>query len=268
MCKRITYVPVVAPCNHIFCEDCLREKLRKGPRCPAKGCLRAAVPLSLAECRPLAEADPKAEQVRGAIDVRCRLFARGCRWKGSVRELVPHKEVCRFVTLLCKNKGCGDKLERRLMKEHSTACEFYVQKLPCLNCGGAPLAYAALQVHVERQCPSFYGWVLVDDEWSWGCPTVRHAQRMSEAAATLAKRIAKMQAESEGMRMNTEAATALMEARQAKATALASKKSKAIEAAEEAFVQATVQVGKVSGARARDGANALSLLTLIRNDSR
>ena len=245
ICRRVVYEPVQAPCHHIFCHECLKDKLRKDQRCPAKGCLRASVPLSIDDCVPLAQADPGAEKVRGEIRVKCRLFGRGCRWKGVVRELVPHRDTCRYVTLQCHNVGCGLKMERRFMKDHSAECPHRRRTLRCTYCGAVELPYKQLQQHVEMQCPAFFGWEPTHgDLFVWACPSVKHANQMSAAAIKLAKHIAKVQADEETKRANKGAAEALAEARRAKAEALAEDGD--VEAAEEAFVQATVNVGRVA----------------------
>ena len=246
VCRRIAYEPLAAPCHHIFCTQCISDKLRHDKRCPVKTCRRQAVPLAFDDCKPLASSDPGAERVRGEIQIRCRLFGRGCRWNGLIREFTPHQGVCRYRTLLCPNKGCGEKMERRFMNDHAKTCRHRKIVLRCPFCGGPELALSLLQHHVEKQCPAFYDWVPEDEDWFWLCPSIAHAHQMSEAAVQVAKTIARTKAEEEGMRMNRDAAEALLHAREVKAKALAAG-SDDVEAAEEAFVQATVHVGKVCG---------------------
>ncbi|KAL7479274.1 hypothetical protein ACHAW6_005011 [Cyclotella cf. meneghiniana] len=90
--------PVITPCEHIFCGECLEQAMKRNKCCPNDRC-----PISTTDVKPL-EKGKLLWRIWANILVRCGNCEVGCRWKGSIAEYKGHAENCPGVILADKSR--------------------------------------------------------------------------------------------------------------------------------------------------------------------
>eukprot|EP00804_Cyclotella_cryptica_P030305 CCRYP_011846-RA/>CCRYP_011846-RA protein AED:0.03 eAED:0.03 QI:137/1/1/1/0/0/2/332/243 len=81
-------VPVVTPCQHLFCNDCLREALSRQQLCPVDRC-----PVDRRQVSTLGEGT-LIKRIWGSVKVKCANHVHGCAWTGPVADYKSHAESC------------------------------------------------------------------------------------------------------------------------------------------------------------------------------
>ena len=78
--------PRITPCNHLFCETCIRQALSDKYLCP----------IDRQPCSPhqLRSLDGLLSRVWGGIQVKCGYHENGCAWRGSIADYSAHTENC------------------------------------------------------------------------------------------------------------------------------------------------------------------------------
>ena len=172
VCSEVLDKPMcVCQEGHTFCNACISCWLEKRQTCPTCRCA-----ISQASLRP----SRIVENLIGALDVCCRHSGKpndddgarssacdstsaeepaakrqrvnnGCSWTGALQELDGHLGSCGFVPIPCP-LGCGARLQRRKLKEHSVCCP--QRRVECEHCHeGMP--YESLEEHVAQLCPMY-----------------------------------------------------------------------------------------------------------------
>jgi hypothetical protein len=96
ICKGVLVDPVMAPCEHTFCDKCA-----------------ATAPKACAICGEKISTDkeyrPAPRIVRNMLNnlrVRCLFACHGCGWVSRTEELAPHIAKCDFRPVMCPFEGC------------------------------------------------------------------------------------------------------------------------------------------------------------------
>jgi hypothetical protein len=88
ICLSVPSKPVLTPCEHLFCKECLCRAVSHQPLCPIcrKGCVRGQI-------RPIPEGS-FVYRMWSSIPVKCELHEKGCCWTGSIVDAVEHMDKC------------------------------------------------------------------------------------------------------------------------------------------------------------------------------
>mmetsp|Transcript_42453 Transcript_42453/g.51475 ORF Transcript_42453/g.51475 Transcript_42453/m.51475 type:complete len:597 (+) Transcript_42453:320-2110(+) len=160
--------PCRTPCDHLFCESCIREWLAHGNNtCPT--------------CREhLTEHDLKKDRNIDAIvsdlQVQCN---DGCDWEGRMEDLQKHLEDCPHALVKCCWQGCLKQIQRRDLESHASSCEFRDEECPhcydkfpankmelhfeecgrlpmqCeLGCNAVDIPREKMNEHLDKYCPN------------------------------------------------------------------------------------------------------------------
>ncbi|KAL7499493.1 hypothetical protein ACHAWT_007774 [Skeletonema menzelii] len=84
ICMTVPAEPRITPCNHLFCQKCIRQALDDKYLCPID-----RQPCSPHQLRPL---DGLLSRVWGGIQVKCGHHEYGCAWRGSISDYSAHTE--------------------------------------------------------------------------------------------------------------------------------------------------------------------------------
>lgn len=127
ICRDVLEDPVQAPCEHAFCSACIEGWLVHDNICPEDRRL-----LWSTDLRPLFR---YMKNDLDALKLRCKNFERGCEIISTLQALPHHEnEECDFELTQCPSPGCEEYLQRRLIREHLTNCEFRTTECP-KGCG-------------------------------------------------------------------------------------------------------------------------------------
>ncbi|XP_065916372.1 TNF receptor-associated factor 3-like [Dysidea avara] len=85
------------------------------------------------------------------LKVKCENYETGCDWTGLFKDLMKHLDACQFVTMECKNPGCGEQVLLSELEVHLKEKCLYRQ-VQCKNCG-KKMFFIELQEHTEL-CPN------------------------------------------------------------------------------------------------------------------
>ena len=83
-------VPVITPCQHIFCGDCLREALSLQQICPVDRC-----PVTPDQLTSLQEGS-LTRRIWSNIRVKCGKLTDGCAWVGAIADYRNHLLSCEY----------------------------------------------------------------------------------------------------------------------------------------------------------------------------
>jgi len=83
-----TQVPVLTPCQHLFCRPCLDQALALQPCCPID---RSPIP---AHQRQEVTEGSFVHRIWGSIPVKCAQHVAGCSWTGAVVDYPSHWNAC------------------------------------------------------------------------------------------------------------------------------------------------------------------------------
>ena len=116
ICAGVLERPVITPCGHSFCQDCLETWLgRKDSHpCPA--------------CRTEVDETTPVLALRGIIDglfVKCENEENGCKMVLKLENLGGHLKNCDYATVECS--GCGKYVTRCELANHHELCEAIIK---------------------------------------------------------------------------------------------------------------------------------------------
>lgn len=140
LCNQVLLNPVTAGCNHIFCQTCVKRKLRSL--------------VSKSVC-PSCSAKLTSDTQDTSIEFKLKLLnlnlwcSHKCGSKFVLADLPDHMEVCPNAPVECefKSKGCIKTIKRCDLKKHLEECDFRV--VECEACGHVTL-YRELFTHQSR----------------------------------------------------------------------------------------------------------------------
>ncbi|XP_019644374.1 PREDICTED: RING finger protein 151-like [Branchiostoma belcheri] len=123
LCNMVLLDPVMAHCQHVFCQDCVSRKRLTSAVCPV--CSTPFIERFVPAPREL-------QSALQALEMRCNL---GCGGTCTIGGLAEHMEECPLLFLDCpyKSRGCKDILQRRDMAAHLEDCNF--RYVDCEACG-------------------------------------------------------------------------------------------------------------------------------------
>ena len=86
ICMTVPIHPVITPCEHIFCRECIHQALEVSSQCPIDrvGCT----------IHQLREIRGCLSRIWGSIPVKCGSNSAGCAWTGSLGDYANHQERC------------------------------------------------------------------------------------------------------------------------------------------------------------------------------
>ncbi|KAL0941627.1 traf-like signal [Colletotrichum truncatum] len=164
ICKLAVITPIITPCDHTFCLECLRRHFFTSDACPidrtrfrAKDCKTSRLLTNMLD----------------ALVVNCPNTERGCDETMKREEVVKHAIGCRYTLQDCPDKTCNrrveqwmaasgkcwhfeqtceyceEKMEAASMEHHITKC--LKNTTACSDCGEAIKA-SELKQHHEESC--------------------------------------------------------------------------------------------------------------------
>jgi len=81
-------IPVITPCQHLFCKECLGEALSRQQLCPVDRCAVGRHQVSILEEVSLIR------RIWGSVKAKCANHLHGCAWTGPVSDYKSHAESC------------------------------------------------------------------------------------------------------------------------------------------------------------------------------
>lgn len=140
LCDQVLLNPVTAGCSHIYCQTCVKRKLR------------SLVSKSLC---PSCSAKLTSDTQDTSIEFKLKLLnltlrcSHKCGTKFALADLPDHMEVCPNAPVECefKGKGCSKTIKRCDLKKHIEECDF--RSVECEACGHVTL-YRELFTHQSR----------------------------------------------------------------------------------------------------------------------
>lgn len=96
-------VPVITPCQHLFCNECLREALSHQQLCPVDRCeVRRNQVTTLRE-------GSLVRRIWAGIRVKCGNHIHGCAWVGQISDYKTHASNCAVIN--GSNSVCPHELQ-------------------------------------------------------------------------------------------------------------------------------------------------------------
>lgn len=88
ICMQLPPEPVLTPCEHLFCRDCLQQALIGHPTCPVD-----RTEVTVDQVRHLSDGS-LLQRIWGGIPVKCAHHLSGCAWTGAIADYKSHCETC------------------------------------------------------------------------------------------------------------------------------------------------------------------------------
>eukprot|EP00577_Skeletonema_sp_RCC1716_P033792 CAMPEP_0113434450 /NCGR_PEP_ID=MMETSP0013_2-20120614/35600_1 /TAXON_ID=2843 ORGANISM="Skeletonema costatum, Strain 1716" /NCGR_SAMPLE_ID=MMETSP0013_2 /ASSEMBLY_ACC=CAM_ASM_000158 /LENGTH=296 /DNA_ID=CAMNT_0000324461 /DNA_START=8 /DNA_END=899 /DNA_ORIENTATION=+ /assembly_acc=CAM_ASM_000158 len=92
ICLTVPADPLVTPCDHVFCEPCIRQALNHNNLCPID-----RRPCCIGELNPI---EGLSFRIWNGIQVKCGGHESGCAWRGSIADYSAHVENIALSRLL------------------------------------------------------------------------------------------------------------------------------------------------------------------------
>ena len=86
ICLTLPVEPVLTPCEHIFCKDCINQALHRHCQCPVD-----RMPCHQAQLLPLRGI---LYRIWSGVPVKCGKHTEGCAWTGSIGDYAKHTKYC------------------------------------------------------------------------------------------------------------------------------------------------------------------------------
>ena len=136
VCIEVVFEPVLTPCGHLFCQNCLTD-VRECPSCRNR--LFRSV------------RDRRTERKVKNLKVKCLHQKLGCTWVGELGYVMQHlTDDCQFAEIACTLK-CGSLVKRKHMKHHwKTDCQ--CAEIACTLKCGSMVKRKYLDRHVREEC--------------------------------------------------------------------------------------------------------------------
>ncbi|KAF6828512.1 traf-like signal [Colletotrichum plurivorum] len=139
ICKLPVITPVITPCDHTFCLECLKRHFFSSDTCPidrsrfrAKDCKKSRLLSNMLD----------------SLVVECPNTDRGCDETMKREEVVKHAIGCRYTLQDCPDKTCNKRVEQRMAV--SGECWHFEQK--CEYCEDKMEA-VFMADHIAKRCP-------------------------------------------------------------------------------------------------------------------
>lgn len=115
ICLTVAYPPVKTICNHLFCEDCLKEWFQWDFSCP----------LDRTELSNEIQIDKHTlALLEEGVEMRCENAEFGCNWTGKMNTRRKHvDEKCLFQIVKCPHNNCEFECMRHEMLVHQPCCD-------------------------------------------------------------------------------------------------------------------------------------------------
>lgn len=121
ICLQIAYPPFKTNCEHLFCEACIFEWLKKNSSCP----------LDRNEIGHV-QKDNLLNRVFEEFEIKCPLNPERCEWKGRLEQSQQHvSNECMYSKVSCPE--CHFECLRIELETHLENCEY--RKVQCKYCG-------------------------------------------------------------------------------------------------------------------------------------
>lgn len=140
LCSQVLLNPVTAGCSHIFCQTCVKRKLKSH--------------VTKAEC-PSCSAQLVQETTDTSVDFKLKLLtlriacSHKCGHSFELGDLPDHMDICPNAPVQCsfKLKGCKKTVKRMDLRKHMEECDF--RTVECEACGVQTL-YCDLFTHQSK----------------------------------------------------------------------------------------------------------------------
>ncbi|WYZ37043.1 hypothetical protein EsH8_II_000549 [Colletotrichum jinshuiense] len=138
ICKLPVLAPIVTPCDHTFCLECLKRHFHTSDTCPIdRARFRAR------DCKT----SRLLTNILDGLVVECPNTERGCEEKIKREEVVKHVIGCRYTLQDCPEKTCEKRVEKWMAV--SGKCWHFQQK--CEYCEETMEA-ASMADHIAKKC--------------------------------------------------------------------------------------------------------------------
>jgi len=118
----VLYDPVVLPCSHRFCRNCISIWLESHSNCPVCKCDSRIQDI---------KSDDGVWRIIKSFKTRCG--NQQCKWEGRYSERQNHIEkYCEFQQICC-DYDCGSYMMRKELDEHKKICDN--RRITCKDCG-------------------------------------------------------------------------------------------------------------------------------------
>ena len=172
LCNAVYRNPVITSCDHVYCQQCLKEWLSDRAECP-RACREISLEKDTTHLIPL---QILVEQLR----TRCVNFTEGCKVVLSLAEMLAHLEMCDYTKKEVTRAACST--ERVCQPEVNSLNQVFVCSKGC----GLPLLF---QDSTEHDCvKSLYAQVC-----SLQTKLTRSEHEREKVSARLVKREEAMQ---------------------------------------------------------------------------
>mmetsp|Transcript_46460 Transcript_46460/g.97634 ORF Transcript_46460/g.97634 Transcript_46460/m.97634 type:complete len:243 (+) Transcript_46460:191-919(+) len=86
ICMALPTHPLITPCDHIFCIECIHQALEMSNQCPID-----RKPCTIPQLKPLQGC---LSRIWGSTQVKCGNHQGGCAWTGSIGDYANHLDQC------------------------------------------------------------------------------------------------------------------------------------------------------------------------------
>lgn len=139
LCSGVFVNPVCLCCGHIFCDTCIKSKIKEDGCCPT--CRKQIKSNSLYEVELIKE-------ILNKKNVKCQ--SNECSWVGTLFELWKHIDTdCKFKEYYCSNSGCNYSGLKSDLKAHLLSCEYRLTI--CSKCDDS-VRLIDMELHTNDVC--------------------------------------------------------------------------------------------------------------------
>ncbi|XP_005091031.2 TNF receptor-associated factor 6 [Aplysia californica] len=144
ICLLVLREPMQTACGHRFCDGCIRRVI------VTNNVLTCPVDKQYSRVNQMFP-DVAIQREILSLSVQCPNTDDGCAWRGELRELEKHREVCRMEEVHCPH-GCELTTKRCQLDDHVTVCPS--RQVQCKHCQ-EHVIYQNLEKHTEN-CPKAF----------------------------------------------------------------------------------------------------------------
>lgn len=135
ICLAMVKEPVITPCHHVFCKDCLQ---RAGPNCPVD-----RRPLPTGSCTSLKTANPALFRVWNGVKLRCPFAGmHPCMWTGGGEDFSAHVAICKGGSVVESSREEVARLQLQVEASHAKVAAL-TQQLEAMRLQSARAALTA-----------------------------------------------------------------------------------------------------------------------------
>ena len=139
-------------CKYTFCKACIDKFMKNTMCCFYTMCGYYTCPFCNM-CGFAMNQNCEIDHAVGNLHVYCLNEMEGCKWRGKVNEVATHTNSCQYEDVVCENNGCGDIVQRRLLKHHmESECRY--RNVTCQHCH-VKGDHCFIEGKHEDECPKF-----------------------------------------------------------------------------------------------------------------